>query len=140
LFIIWVFSYSQDKIQNIKTLKNNHTLEQKLFLAVKDNNIDKVEDIISSGVDINYQNKDGQTALFIAASNNYYFIVSLLIKNSINIHIKDYMGYEAYWYAYKNNSIESLDLIMQSNKKKTNTSDSLEDFIKNFKKEPIDEM
>lgn len=118
---------------------NTYEKELELFKASKDNNITKVENLVKQNIDINYQNKDGQTALFIAVIKNNYNIVSVLIDYGADINIKDYTGYTIFWYGYKYNSIESLNIISHK-KNSSNKKDSLDEFIKNFYKEPIDEI
>ena len=49
-----------------------------MFVASKEGQCDVVKCLLSSGADINLNNKDGQSPLFVASSFGYYNIVILL--------------------------------------------------------------
>jgi ankyrin repeat protein len=50
-----------------------------LLNAVSDNNYDRILDLIISGYDVNYKDKDGRTSLSIAIEHDYKQIILLLL-------------------------------------------------------------
>jgi ankyrin repeat protein len=65
-------------------------MENKWFLAIYDNNIEKVKELIDQGVDINYKNSSGYTPLLIASFYEKIDVVKLLlIQPNINIDLVD---------------------------------------------------
>jgi len=139
------------KTSNIKDLEKkldlscnlyakNRNKETLIFDAVRLNKKDIVTLLLSKGFDLYSTNSKGQTLLHIAAKNNFSDMVDMLMENGLN-DSKDYFGYSAKWYAYKQDSIESLTSIYKNEKNnKLKDMDNLDEFIKNFDKEPIDEM
>lgn len=57
------------------------------MLLIEDGDIDGVDDLLNQGVDINAQNKGGQTALVIAARNGATEIVAKLLEHGADIGI-----------------------------------------------------
>ncbi len=53
-----------------------------------------------NGVEVNAQNKDGQTALMLAAaSDDLFLVISLLQRNELNVNMRDKNGRTALFYA-----------------------------------------
>jgi ankyrin repeat protein len=65
---------------------------EELIEAVKNNDLNLVKRLILQGVDINYQNKEGCTALSYAILKNRTEISEELIKAKANINIQDKTG------------------------------------------------
>jgi ankyrin repeat protein len=64
-----------------------------IFEAVKNNNIDKVKELLNSGIDVNIQDKHNWTPLHIACLNHQLANVKLLLSHpDININIKNKDG------------------------------------------------
>ena len=65
------------------------TKEQNLISASKNGNIDKVRDSLENGVDIDYVDDDGRTALMYASQNGHINIVRLLIEQNADVNYQD---------------------------------------------------
>lgn len=85
-------------------LRHNPNLKQKdfqnrncLFYAIskeKGDNVDVVQKLIESGVDIHEVDKHGYSALTVAASMNMPYTVELLLKNNIDVnHVESCTGF-----------------------------------------------
>lgn len=70
----------------IITCVNN---KKKLFTAVQNNDIKSVEKLIKSGVNINYKDNDGETALEEAVKTDNKDIVKLLISKGADLNTMD---------------------------------------------------
>ena len=117
--------------------KNDETL---LFNAVRSDDKDIVDFLIAYGFDINHTNRQGRTVLYIAVKNNFASMVNLLMRNGLK-DSKDNFGYFAKWYAYKYGALKSLNIInFYEQNKVDKKSDDLDEFIKHFNQNPIDEM
>jgi len=119
--------------------KKNSNGETLIFDAVKMNNENAINLLLSEGFSLYDTNNQGQTLLHVAAKNNFYNIINILMRYGLK-DSKDDFGYFAKWYAYHQNSIESLSAIYKNEEKMSKRKDDLDEFIKNFKKKPIDEM
>ena len=118
----------------------NENQETLLFDAVRSSNNEIVTVLLNYGFDINHTNNDGQTVLHVAVKNKYANIVEILMRNGAN-DTDDNYGYSAKWYAYKFSALQSLEIIKIYEKmKNTQNQDSLDEFINNFHKKPIEEM
>lgn len=63
-------------------------LGEELIDAVMDGDLDPVKDLIEQGVDVNYKDDYGNTALMTASRYGYFDIVKILIENNADIHIQ----------------------------------------------------
>ena len=63
-----------------------------LLVATKNDDLERVKELIEFGVDINYKNHRGETPLNIAASMSYLDIVKYLIKKNADVNIVDNRG------------------------------------------------
>ena len=69
---------------------------------------------ILNGVDINYTNNYGETALHLACNNNRKEIIKILLSNGIDINHTTNKGYTALFYACKNTQPESVQLLIDA--------------------------
>jgi ankyrin repeat protein len=60
-----------------------------IFEIVKQNNINRLEEYIKSGCNINIQNNYGDTLLHIASERGYTEIVKLLLKYKADVNIRN---------------------------------------------------
>ncbi len=81
--------------------KLNKLLEtRKLFLAIREQNLDKVHALIQGNVNLNVVNVNGQTPLMVAAAlNNNPDLLRALVKAGANINAQDPNGRTALNYA-----------------------------------------
>jgi ankyrin repeat protein len=87
-------------------IKENITIEEDWFNAIKHNNIKKVKELINSGIDINIQDDNGKTALIIASFNGFEFMVDLLLQQpDIDVNIQDNHGNTALIYTSCTNTL-----------------------------------
>ena len=63
-----------------------------LHLAVLNQNLDLINELINKGIDMNLQNEDGNTALHLAYKIDNKNIIETLINNNINTNIKNNNG------------------------------------------------
>ena len=125
-FLFFVLCYislhpKSEKILHKILLKLNLNvwLARKLIQVVKDNNIEKVKELIESGVDINFQDEDKKTALMYAVFFRYKYIVGLLIEKGADLDIQDDYGNTAYDLAKKEGD-EDIAKIIENHKLNNN--------------------
>ena len=63
-----------------------------LHLAVLNQNLELINELINKGIDMNLQNEDGDTALHLAYKIDNKDIIEILINNNINTSIKNNNG------------------------------------------------
>jgi ankyrin repeat protein len=76
--------YSKSKSGKAMSEFINH----KLFTAIKKTDIEQVKKLITSGVDINHEDENGQTALTLASSIGNSEIISLLIATGAKVNLE----------------------------------------------------
>jgi len=64
----------------------DHEVQPPLISACYSGKIDLVKSLLAAQVDINQQNKDGNTALIIATQAKHYHIVKLLLEAGADIN------------------------------------------------------
>ncbi|NQY04732.1 MAG: ankyrin repeat domain-containing protein [Flavobacteriaceae bacterium] len=73
-----------------------------LILAASEGNENIMNFLIKKGADINFQDKNGYSALHFAALNNKNRIAEILLKNGANPNLKDLYGNSPIWTAIMN--------------------------------------
>lgn len=116
-----------------------------LIYAVQNNNLTLVKTIIDKGININHYNVEHSNALIEACKISNYEITEILLINSINIYQVDINGNQALYYAERNSNSNIISLLnyysnLDRKKVKKNKKDGLDDFIKNFNTDPINEI
>jgi len=76
------------EFQNIHLIK-------KLFNAFERYDIDDIYNLIKKGVDINAQNKEGDTVLMLAAEHGKVEIVEMLLEEGVYVNIRNNQNYTA---------------------------------------------
>ena len=143
------FNYVKDiedeKIQEdiIKLLNNAEQIRQKylqklnnqLFEAVQDENLEEVKNLIEQGADVNAQNSTKSTPLMIAAFLNNKKIVKFLIDKGANTSMQNEDRYTALFYAKynKNKNIQE-----QIKRKRYIEIDNFDDAIEEFSENMTD--
>jgi hypothetical protein len=97
---------------NLFTKKNQFgENNQILFTAIIENNIESFRRLIDS-VDVDIQDKDGNTALILAASNGDNEICGMILSKGCNVDIQDNNGFTALMWAAKKGHNEICDSLI----------------------------
>ena len=70
----------------------NKKKETPLFLAINNENINLIKELLYRGADINKRNKSDLSPLMLCCKNNYQNIAELLIKKGANVNEKNILG------------------------------------------------
>ena len=62
------------------------------LIAADNGNLNEVQRLVSSGVNVNAKDNDGKTALIEASESGFTIIVKYLIENGANVNEKDRDG------------------------------------------------
>lgn len=91
----------------------DHTTKAKygFLTAVDRGNFAKVKQLVSQGLDINQQDKDGNTALMISSRNHNLNITKFLLANGANKLIKNQKGQTALDIATKRKHQKIIDVL-----------------------------
>jgi ankyrin repeat protein len=76
-------------------IQNNLKVEEKLILFIQIGDMQKVDDLLENGLDINYTTKNGSSILEIAIEKSDVKLVKKLITKGANVNFKDSKGYTA---------------------------------------------
>ncbi len=87
------------------------------IVAAKDGDIARVENMLSSGVNVNVKNSRGDTALIVASSEGHADIVELLISKKVDINAKNRNGQTAFMIASDNGHYEVVIMLRTSGAK-----------------------
>ena len=89
-------------------INNNDENENKLFIAINDNDLTKMKEIIKNGTNVNIKIKNNYqyTPLHFAATNSILPIVNELIKAGADINEPSYNGRTALHYAVLQNNYD----------------------------------
>lgn len=134
-----VFEFNNNKSNNIETKKYDKFI---IFKLIANNHIDKLFNLLANNnsLDINIQDKDGDTALHIAIFLSNYDACNILIKNKANIFIKDKWGQtplHRICFSLKNKDmIKIIDLICK-NQSIINENNNIFNSIDKFNNTPL---
>lgn len=78
---------------------NRVNLGDKLLEAAQNGELEVVESLLKSGVDVNFQNNRGWTALTIAAFHQRLNLVKFLVENGANVNHVNVNGTSVLMYA-----------------------------------------
>lgn len=87
------------------------------FQAALDGDINLIKDAVSSGVDVNAINEQGQSALMLTSFNGHLPVIKFLIDNGANVTIKDENSRNALMYASTGPFNESVKYLLASGAK-----------------------
>jgi len=93
--------------------------EQKLFIAVEAGKMNRVKDLIDSGVDINSRTAKGRTPLLLAISARKADVVIFLMQRGADPNIKDNRGISPYELALTNGLTNVAEMIQKNTKSKS---------------------
>ncbi|XP_031637739.1 ankyrin repeat domain-containing protein 29-like, partial [Contarinia nasturtii] len=60
--------------------------------AAKNGDVQKIDELLRNGTDVNIKNPDNETSLFIASQNGHLNVVEVLIKNGTGVNLKNNNG------------------------------------------------
>ncbi len=91
----------------------------KLYTAIAKGSLSEVEEIIESGVDINYKyendrNKSEHTALHYAVKYHEYDIAELLIEKGANVNAVDIYGWHPLLHAVNDGNLKLAELLLKN--------------------------
>ncbi len=84
----------------------------RLIDAVKNNDEDKVQQLLKDDINVNQQSPDGTTALHWAVHRDSTEIVELLINNGADVNLIDESGATALWVAVKNGNTVKAKMLL----------------------------
>ena len=111
LILIWLLTLGQ--LALVDSELNLNFLE-----LVKQKNTEDLDAYIEQGVDVNFQDRDGKTALMYATLNNDISLVNFLLDHGAKMSLKDQTKMTAYFYAYQNGYSELVFLLATEYKKR----------------------
>lgn len=113
-----------------------------LFYTIKNNDLKYTKKILQKGINVNHTNYYLQTPLLVAVEIGNEDIIQLLLDYRAKIDVYDLYGNSPIDYTKYNNLYGSYLIIRhyQEKRRQRKDMDGLEEFIKNFDLEPIDEM
>ena len=87
-------------------ITNDRMVAEFSFLAkAKDGDLDGVRHLVEQGIDINFCEDDGATALIISIWNGHPDISRFLIEHGIDLHKKDHGGFDALMVACESHDV-----------------------------------
>ncbi len=106
----------------LKAVNYQNSIEvcEKFLKAVIDGNLDEVRRMVYAGVNIDYTDEYGSTALIYASAFGNYDIVKFLVKNNAKIDIIDNMDMSAFDYAFEKHYIEIQNFLKYCQRKTNN--------------------
>ena len=75
-----------------RTTEEQQALNEQLYIAVKDGNVDHIIELIAAGADVNARNANKRTPLFLAISNGHTGAAITLIAAHTNLHARTREG------------------------------------------------
>ncbi len=97
-----------------------------LMEAACDGEIQRIQEAINAGADINAQDDNGQSALIWAAYYGHKNIVKLLLKHSAHVNVQDTYGRTALIYAVARGCKDIIELLLKHGADVTLRSESIE--------------
>ena len=93
-------------------MRINMTIHEELFLASQNGDIERVNQLLAEGADIEARNENGTTALMIAAFLGHTATMQALLAQGADIDAKDAEGYDALLYAVENGHIANVQALL----------------------------
>jgi ankyrin repeat protein len=94
----------QSEIDQAKDKSREGLSGARLLLAIRNGDMEEVNDLLNEGVDVNAKDFKGYSALPVAAFNNNMEMVRLLLDKGVDVNGKGYKGCTALFEALINNS------------------------------------
>eukprot|EP01084_Bolivina_argentea_P236825 398160_1 len=99
-----------------------------LLFAAKHGSLECSKIFIEMGVDVNFQNMNGETALMLSSQNGHTEVVELLLSHNVgaDANVTDKNDRTALFHAVTSGSIECVKILLSSNKININHQDQFE--------------
>ncbi|WP_163407070.1 ankyrin repeat domain-containing protein [Flavobacterium ajazii] len=107
-----VFKYLVDDLKIKPTVTSESGDNVLHYIAAKNNQDDIITYFINKGVNINQENKEGNTPFINAAGGKSFEIVALMLPKVKNINTVNSKGESALTYAVKSGSPKAVDLLL----------------------------
>jgi len=117
------------KKENIIGFLTKNFDNKRLFDACTNTNEEALRELIKKGVDINIENKEGDTPLIIACKNNNESIAQILVQKGADVNKKDKQGRTPLYISCQNKNEGIIKVILKSNRKNINIEITSDIFI-----------
>ena len=118
--------------KEIISLREVERLGEELIDSAMNGDLDKVENLIEAGANVNLQSKDGYTALIWASKYGYVEIVEKLIEAGANVNIKNKEGQNAWMISDSDMRALIIEKVQEKKAKDKEDEPSVKDKIKGF--------
>ena len=88
--------------------------EEALFQAVKDNDVETIENLQKEDVNLKATDLIGRTALHIAVESNSIDVLKFLIKAGVDLEAKEIDGWTALYCAVNEDNPETIDILLEA--------------------------
>ena len=113
--------FNKDDVEsNFLENTNNHLkmesekkISENIFLCVKDGHISKVESLLNSNVDPNFQTEYGDTPLIVASTWGQKEVVRLLLEHGADLNLQDEQGHTALMTASWAGNVDTSELLLK---------------------------
>lgn len=97
-----------------RNISNSLDEVELLFEAIEYNNIEKVKQLLDSGLSVNVKDNDDMTPLHVATYKGYTDIVELLIERHADVNTQDYKGWTPLHYAAYNAKSNCIKILLKA--------------------------
>jgi len=111
--LISVKEQNEKSVQLFLNLKNTMTNKNLLSTSITKNDYKTTALLIKKGLDVNWQDKQGRSALIIAAQKNNEKVTELLLKAKAKINLSDNQGLTALMWATQENCSSCVEILLQ---------------------------
>jgi len=138
-----LFKHEVFEKQEIVKAARDIGLEERLIEMANQGNTEAVHTLVSKGIDINYRDKYGNTALMYAAMANHLDTLNLLLMAAADPWLKNNFGLNALMLAVDKGHVSSTKRLLQLGadpEERTNDGRTLIDIAKNRKSDELIEL
>ena len=114
LEVLAQYSGSQRKSDKIKPAPTPEKLTKELFVAIKENDANKLTKMIGLGADVNMVNSDNRSPLMLAVKGKQIDCLKVLIANNAEIDLANKYGYTALMFAAWYGKLEAVKYLAEN--------------------------